>query len=62
MDEHDWQPVSFVLETQLLGPKGQVRARQPDVERGRAYDVCMKCLRHSYVETEFVGYYLNEEP
>lgn len=55
---HEWQPVSFVFETQLLDSQGQVRIRQPDIEDGRVYCVCMKCHSHSYIVTRWVGFYI----
>lgn len=57
--EHRWQPVSFVFETQLLDPHGRVHVRQPDIERGRVYLVCMPCRQHTYIETTWAGYYLS---
>lgn len=56
--EHNWQPVSFVFESQLLDPEGRVRIRQPDTEEGRVYVVCMACHSHSYIVTNWVGYWL----
>lgn len=56
--EHQWQPLSFVFETQLLDGSGRVVVRQPDLEKGRVYAVCMPCRSHTYVETAWVGYYL----
>ena len=56
--EHDWKPLSFVFECQLLDKDGRVQIRQPGISKGRVYCVCMKCLSHSYVETAWAGYYL----
>jgi len=56
--EHNWQPVSFVFETQLLDSEGRVRVRQPDLKEGRVYVVCMACRTYTYVVTEWAGYYL----
>lgn len=56
--EHRWVPVSFRFETQLLDESGRVRIRQPDLHEGRVYVVCMACRTHTYVETEWAGYYL----
>lgn len=56
--EHEWQPVSFAFETQLLDDQGRVKIRQPDLANGRVYCVCMKCLGHTYVRTGYVGYYI----
>ena len=56
--EHRWQPVSFRFETQLLDGDGRVRIRQPDLQEGRVYVVCMECRTHTYVVTEWAGYYL----
>lgn len=55
---HDWQPVSFVFETQLLDGQGRVMIRQPDLRKANVYCVCMGCRTHTYVETEWAGYYL----
>lgn len=57
--EHDWQPVSFRFETQLLDQLGRVKIRQPDLEAGRVYVVCMTCSSHSYVETKWIGFRLS---
>lgn len=57
--EHDWQPVSFRFESQLLDSSGRVQIRQPDLANGRVYCVCMKCCSHTYIETGYVGYYIN---
>lgn len=56
--EHQWQPLSFVFETQLLDGLGRVEIRQPDIDKARVYAVCMPCRSHTYVETAWVGYYL----
>lgn len=56
--EHEWQPVSMRFETQSLDAHGGVLIRQPDLERGRVYCVCMKCYGHTYAETRWAGYYL----
>lgn len=56
--EHQWQPLSFVFETQLLDRLGRVEVRQPDLEQGRVYAVCLPCRSHTYIETAWVGYYL----
>ena len=47
--KHEWQPVSFSFELETV----------PDLNKGRVYCVCMKCCSHSYIETGYVGYYLN---
>lgn len=60
--EHHWQSVSFVFETQLLDAEGRVRIRQPDVEEGRVYCVCMECHSHTYIVTEWAGYHLGGPP
>lgn len=57
-NDHQWQPLSFVFETQLLDESGRVRIRQPGITEGRVYVVCMGCRSHSYVVTEWVGYFL----
>jgi hypothetical protein len=54
--EHEWTPLSFAFEQQLIDEKGRVRIRQPDTEKGRVYCVCMKCHSHTYVETKWVGF------
>ena len=56
--EHEWQPVSMVFETQLLDPDGRVMVRQPDLDRGRLYLVCLLCAQHTYMTTNWVGYFL----
>lgn len=56
--EHQWQPLSFVFETQLLGADGRVHVRQPSIDEGRVYAVCMPCRSHTYIVTAWVGYYL----
>lgn len=57
-ERHRWQPLSFVFETQLLDDTGRVVIRQPDIDKGRVYCVCMTCRAHTYVVTEWVGFYL----
>lgn len=57
-EPHRWQPVSFVFETQILDERGQPQIRQPAIEKGRVYCVCMECAHHTYIETDWVGYYL----
>lgn len=57
--EHNWQPVSFRFESQLLDNSGRVQIRQPDLVNGRVYCVCMKCCSHTYIETGYVGYFIN---
>ena len=56
---HKWQPVSFVFETQLLDGGGRVYIRQPDLERGRVYCVCLGCFSHTYIETKWLGGYID---
>jgi hypothetical protein len=56
--EHQWQPLSFVFETQMLDPQGRVIVRQPSIDEARVYAVCMPCRSHTYVVTAWVGYYL----
>jgi hypothetical protein len=55
---HRWQPVSFVFESQLLDDRGRIQIRQPDISKGRCYLICLGCNSHTYVETEWAGYYL----
>lgn len=59
---HQWQPVSFRFETEMLtlDATGAIRLsiRQPDIDEGRVYCVCMACRRHTYVATKFAGHYL----
>jgi len=43
----------MVFETQLLDQDGRVCIRQPDVERGRVYIVCLRCASHTYMSTKF---------
>lgn len=56
--EHEWNPLSFVFETQLLDDVGRVRVRQPDIKKGRVFLVCVKCASHTYMQTEWVGFRL----
>lgn len=56
--EHSWQPVSFRFETQLLDDSGRVQIRQPDLHEGRVYLVCMDCHSHTYIQTTWVGYWI----
>jgi hypothetical protein len=58
MEGHDWAPLSFVFETQLLDEEGRVRVRQPALDDARVYCVCMKCRGYTYVVTEWVGFFL----
>ena len=58
---HEWQPISFVFETQLLDAEGRVIVRQPKTEKARVYCVCMKCHKHTYIETDWVGFYHQPE-
>jgi hypothetical protein len=55
---HKWQPLSFVFESQVLDRDGRVQIRQPDIDKGRVYCVCMKCHSYTYVETKWIGFYL----
>ena len=57
--EHEWQPVSMVFESQMLDKNGRVCIRQPDTTSGRVYLVCLRCCSHTYVETGWVGFYLD---
>lgn len=56
--EHNWQPLSFVFESQLLDGAGRVVIRQPAIHEGRVYVVCMGCHSHTYIQTTWVGYWL----
>jgi hypothetical protein len=58
MDTHEWQPLSFVFETQLLDKDGRVNVRQPDIDAGRVYCVCMRCHQHTYIVTKWAGFFL----
>lgn len=53
---HNWTPVSFAFETQLLDSNGRVMVRQPDLELGRVYFICVGCASHTYMSTSWVGY------
>ncbi len=57
--KHKWQPISFRFETQMLDKDGRVLIRQPDLVNGKVYCVCMKCCSHTYINTGYVGYYIN---
>jgi len=61
-EEHRWQPVSFRFETQVLDQDGRVQIRQPDLEAGRVYLVCMECFAHTYMETEWAGFTIGGPP
>jgi hypothetical protein len=52
--EHEWQPVSFRFENQLLTDRGQVVVRQPDPSEGRCYIVCLLCASHTYMSTKMI--------
>lgn len=53
--DHEWKPVSMVFETQLLDEHGRVRVRQPDLDKGRVYLVCLACASHTYQETSWIN-------
>jgi hypothetical protein len=55
---HEWQPISMVFETQLLDQDGRVLVRQPDLDEGRIYLVCLGCASHTYVTTSWIGFRL----
>ncbi|MFI6317320.1 hypothetical protein ACIBG8_07365 [Nonomuraea sp. NPDC050556] len=57
-ENHLWKPLSFVFETQLLDAYGRVRIRQPKTTAARVYCVCLGCRSWTYVEADWVGYYL----
>jgi hypothetical protein len=59
---HEWQPVSFVFESQLLDSEGRVLIRQPSIDAGRVYCVCVPCGLHTYLVTRWAGYCLADEP
>jgi hypothetical protein len=59
--EHNWQPLSFVFETEVLSITGSCarpQIRQPSIDAGRVYCVCMLCASHTYIVTQWVGFYL----
>lgn len=58
---HKWQPISFVFESQLRGMEGEVRIKQPSLERGRVYCICMKCASHTYIDTKWIQYHITPE-
>jgi hypothetical protein len=55
---HQWQPLSFVFETQLSDSDGRIHTRQPGMEDGRVYCVCMRCASHTYINTSWCKYHL----
>ena len=55
---HNWEPVSFRFETQLLDPEGRVCVRQPDIDDARVYFICRRCRQWSYDSFAFAGYRL----
>lgn len=63
-EQHCWQPVSFVFESQLLDGSGRVLIRQPSISGGRVYMVCVPCMTHTYVVTRWAGYQMGgpDEP
>lgn len=60
LNAHEWKPLSFVFETQRLDGYGGVQVRQPDIRAGRVYAVCMRCFKHTYIVTQWVGFCLDE--
>jgi hypothetical protein len=56
---HEWKPLSFVFETQLLDKDGRVLVRQPESNNAKVYCVCMKCCGYTFIETAWVGYYID---
>ncbi len=48
----------MAFETQLLSATGGVIVRQPDIDHGRVYLVCLLCASHTYMATRWVGYRL----
>ncbi|WP_010540392.1 hypothetical protein [Dietzia alimentaria] len=52
---HHWEPVSMVMETQLLDEYGRVQVRQPDIHEGRVYFICRGCACHTYMTTQWLG-------
>ncbi|MEV6036011.1 hypothetical protein AB0L65_32990 [Nonomuraea sp. NPDC052116] len=56
--EHNWLPVSFRFETQLLDGWGRVDVRQPAINDGHVYFICMGCRSWSYMRFDYVGYQL----
>ena len=57
-EDHHWQPLSFVFESQLLDKDGRVLIRQPDIDAARVYCVCMACHSHTYIVTEWAGFFV----
>lgn len=57
--EHHWQPVSMVFESQLLDHEGRVLIRQPDIDHGRVYLVCLLCASHTYMTTRWAQFRLH---
>jgi hypothetical protein len=47
---HKWQPVQMRMETNGI---------QPDLAKGKVYCVCMECCGWTYIETGYVGYFIN---
>jgi hypothetical protein len=60
LDHHDWRPISFRFETQLLDHRGRVQVRQPDTDGARVYFVCLKCRGWTYGVFDWVGFYLGD--
>ncbi|GAA0918621.1 hypothetical protein [Nonomuraea longicatena] len=57
-EDHAWKPLSFVFECQLLDAHGRVQIRQPNTTAAQVYCVCLGCRSWTYVETDWVGFYL----
>lgn len=55
---HDWKPLSFVFETQLLDDRGRVLIKQPALDEAKVYLVCLKCSSYTYMTTKWVSYRL----
>jgi len=53
--EHCWQPVSMVFERELWRD-GRLVIRQPDLNYGRVYLVCLKCRSYTYAEVGWAGF------
>lgn len=57
-EDHTWKPLSFVFEGQLLDAHGRINIRQPNTTAAKVYCVCLGCRSWTYVEADWVGYYL----
>lgn len=58
---HNWEAVSFVFETESYSGDiyPRLAIRQPDLNEGRVYFICVHCASHTYMTTSWIGYRLH---